>query len=211
MKSLVRLALVGLALALGTVSARADIIFSFSGGGANSQQQFTYGFHFTPVVDVVVDSLGFYDFGLDGLAAGHRVGIWTSGGSLLASTTVTTANSTLLGPVVNNGQFRFTQIAGLHLDAGTDYVFGAAIEGASDVWYAGGTNISFSPSLVTVSSTGVFTPGNFVFPNQTIGNRYAAGSFTASAVPAPSGVILACLGVAGTFGLRRRFRKVATA
>jgi hypothetical protein len=184
----------------------ADVIFSFSGGTQQSGQQATYGFQFTPVVEIEVDSLGFIDQGLDGLAVGHRVGIWTANGSsLLASTTVTNADSTLEGPIVNGAQFRFAAIAPLVLYAGTTYVLGAAIEGAPDIWYAAGTNISNSPSLVTVSSTGVYNLSPFAFPNLTIGNRYAAGNFTASAAPEPASFILIATGLGLlVFGLRRR-------
>jgi hypothetical protein len=203
--SFARLLSVGLLAVAFEASSRADVVFSFSGGTGQTGQNYTYGFQFTPVVEVEVDSLGFIDQGQDGLSAGHQVGIWTAGGSLLASATVTTADSTLEGPVVEGAQFRFTSIAPLVLYAGTTYVLGASIEGANDLWYAGGTNISNSPSLVTVSSTGVYTLTNFAFPNQTIGNTYAAGNFTASAVPEPSSIAMIAVGMGGlALSLRRR-------
>lgn len=197
-----------------TDTAQAGMIYSFSGGYPQSGQPATYGFDFTPLQDITVDSLGFFDFGQDGLAASHRVGIWTTTGSLLASTTVTTANSTLLGPVQNGvGQFRFTPIAGLDLDAGTTYRFGAAIEASSDIWFYGGTNVSESPLLATVSAVGYYRYGNFIFPDQTIGNTYAAGSFTAvpnSAVPEPTSMVLlsACMTVCGVVRRRRMTRRL---
>jgi hypothetical protein len=49
---------------------RADVIFTFSGGTAEWGQHFTYGFQFTPVVDITVNSLGLFDVDQDGLAVG---------------------------------------------------------------------------------------------------------------------------------------------
>jgi len=192
---------------LASAATGADIIFTFSSGGPESFDNATRGFQFTPVVNIRVDSFGYFDASSDGLSAGHSVGIWNTAGTLLASATVTTANSTLSGPVINGGQYRFTPIPGLQLAANTTYVFGAATAGSADVWYSGGTNISNSPALATVSSTGVFNLGPFAlnFPGSNSGNTYAAGSFTASAVPEPSTFALAALGAVGL--LIARFRR----
>jgi len=199
---------VGVFLGVASAAQAGVIAFGFSGGLPNSDQNFTYGFKFTPQTNIVVDSLGFYDAGSDGLASGHRVGIWTAGGVLLASTTVTTGNSTLSGPVVNGGQFRFTTIPDFALSASTTYVLGGAIEGAPDIWYAAGTNISTAPSLVSVSPTGEFVSGNFVFPSGNFGNRYAPVSFTVRAIPESTTLAIFGLGLAG-LGVMRRRRRIA--
>jgi hypothetical protein len=170
---------------LGISSAsRADVVYTFSGGSSVSNTTFTYGFQFTPQVDVTVDALGYFDAGQDGLLIGHQAGIWTLGGSLLASTTVTTANSTLDGPVINGGQFRFAPVTELPLQAGNTYVFGANSPGA-DVWYFGGTNISNVPSSVAVSSGGfVKLTAGFGVPNSSLSEKYHLGSFTITPEPA---------------------------
>ncbi len=194
---------------------RADVIFSSSGGTATNSQFATYGFQFTPVVDITVDTLGFYDANQNGLLVAHNVGIWSSTGTLLTSASITTANSTLSGPVFNGGQYRFTNVSGPVLSSGATYVFGASIEGALDNWYFGGPNIAFTPALATVSSIGYYTFGDLLFPVNTIGNTYAAGSFEAHAAlaapagtPEPGGLaLIATLAVTGGALMRLRRRK----
>jgi hypothetical protein len=192
----------------------AELIFTFTGGTPTYRQNFTYGFQFKPIVDITVDALGFFDADQNGLFSEHRAGIWTTTGILLASTTVATATSTLDGPVINGGRYRFTSIPRLELNVGASYVFGVAIEGAPDIWYYGGTNISTSPALAKVSSVGYFKSGNFVFPNQWIpGSTYAAGSLRATAthptiVPEPPSIILLCcwLSTIGAAAYRHKTR-----
>ncbi len=184
------------------------IAYTFATTGSTtpqSGQNATYGFLFTPVVNITVDSLGFLDVDQDGLLGGHQVGIWDNGGTLLTSTTVTTANSTLDGAVVGNAQFRFTPITPLALTAGVQYRIGA-FEGTLDRWLSPVTNLSNAPSLVTVGA-GVFVVGSFGFPSQNIGNTYAITNFTVadSSVPEPSTV--AMLGLAIGALMLSRVRK----
>jgi hypothetical protein len=192
-------ALVGVMLCVS--ASRAEVVFTGSGGGSQIGTGFTYGFRFTPVQDISVTHLGYIDVGQDGLSNPHPVGIWNLSGSLLSSASVTTANSTLDGPVMEgNARYRFTPIGPLSLDAGTTYVFGASSGAPSpDGWYAGGSNISNAPHLATVSTIGYFNSGSFSYPDLTIGNTYNIGSFIA--VPEPAGLGL-CAAL-GTMLMRR--------
>jgi len=89
----------------------------FAGAASNA----TIGWSFSVVsTDITVTSLGIYDSGGDGLADAHAVGLWTSGGTLLASTTIPNgAGATLLG------SYRYVAIAPVALSAGQTYVIGA--------------------------------------------------------------------------------------
>jgi hypothetical protein len=171
----------------------------------------TYGFQFTPTTNVLVDSVGYLDIGQDGLAAGHQVGIWNSGGTLLTSATVTTGDSTLAGAVLDGSQFRYTSITPLLLSAGQTYTIGGE-EDASDLIYYDNlaTQTSNVPSLLSVSSVGYYFVNNgFVDPTNTIGNHYDVVNFTASAaVPEPSTTVLMIVGLAGVLAATR-FRRPA--
>src|SRR5262245_6479015 len=81
------------------------------------------GWQFTVVAPITVDSLGIFDVGSDGLAERHQVGLWDSGGALLASAVVSSA-STLVASASNAGDWRFESIAATVLPPGT-YVAGA--------------------------------------------------------------------------------------
>lgn len=197
----------------GPVCHASTIAFSFSSSNPStniSGGPSTYGFRFTPLVNIVVDSLGYLDIGQNGLAAGHQVGIWNSGGTLLTSAQVTTADSTLAGAIFSGAQFRFTAITPVTLLAGQTYTLGAEFDSADLFYYDfSGTQTSNAPSLLTVSADGFFTVNSgFVDPVNNIQNRYAIGNFTATAAaaPEPSTTALLIFGMAGIVAARFRRR-----
>jgi hypothetical protein len=186
--------------------------FSFSSSGPQlfiPGGSYSYGFQFTTLTDIAVDSLGYLDNGQDGLAASHEVGIWNSAGTLLFSTSLSTG--TLAGPVLANSQFSYSAITPLFLAAGDTYTIGAESD-PSDNWIydPSGTQTSSAPSLLTVSSGGFYiTSGGFAEPTNTFGNHYDIVNFTAveagSATPEPSSLGLAVVGLGGV--LLAVFRK----
>lgn len=87
---------------------------------------FTLGFEFQVTKSVMVDSLGVFDSGRDGLAAGVTVGLWEDRviPTLLASVQIPSGSGSVL-----DGLFRYADVQDLLLNPGTVYVVAAFFEG----------------------------------------------------------------------------------
>jgi hypothetical protein len=101
-------------------------VLDFTGGRVfgNGPVDETAGWRFTVTGPITVDALGVFDYQANGLTDSHLISLWTSGGTLLTSTTVTTADSTPVASTSSDGNWRFTPISPLILLPG-DYVVGA--------------------------------------------------------------------------------------
>ena len=141
--------------------------------GANQSASVGWSFS-VGAQDQVVDALGIYDAGLDGLADAHAVGLWTSSGVLLAQATVPSGTA---GTLV--GSYRYTAIAPLTLTAGQTYVvgtyFGPVLDqcgsACGDVLLYSGSEtyapgITFVQARQTLSIAG---GGSLAFPNVNAG------------------------------------------
>jgi len=202
----------------GTVCHASTIAYSFSTNGTATSVgagDFTLGFQFTTLTDVLVDSLGLMDVGQDGLAGTEKVGIWNSSGTLLYSTTLGTG--TLEGPVLSGSQFSFTSIAPLFLAGGHTYTIGAQLDGVDSLIYYDANNAhqtSGAPSLLTVSSSSYNNSTlSFGKPDTPAVFRYDVVNFTVeAAAPEPGSGVLAIGALAGALLLLRyRRRPVALA
>ncbi|HXN47869.1 MAG TPA: DUF4082 domain-containing protein, partial [Bryobacteraceae bacterium] len=87
--------------------------------------QYTLGFEFHALTNVVVTALGTFDSG-NGLSTSVPVGIWDTSGNLLDSATVPAGSAGTL-----DGYFRYTAIVPFVLTAGTNYVIGSYYPGNS--------------------------------------------------------------------------------
>lgn len=96
----------------------------FTSGVTNTGTNYTLGFSFTVSSPHVVNRLGYFDAGHDGLAESHAVGLWNqSTAALLASTTVTNADP--WGPSLGDGYwFKWHDISPITLVPGVTYVVG---------------------------------------------------------------------------------------
>jgi hypothetical protein len=191
MKKTSLFALLFSALVSGTpVASASTVAVTFSGGElatVPTLDSWTVGYNFTPKSAIVIDGFGFYDHGSDGLSDSHRIGLWNlTQNALMTEATITTANSTLAGPTLNNaGQFRFVDIAPMLLVPKYDYNIGAQIlAGQEDLFWFAGMNVDFydwDTSLIdSAGPAGFFTESdNLALPSISVGQRYGIVSFRA--------------------------------
>jgi hypothetical protein len=189
--------------------------FAFSGGG-----QDTVGWDFTVTQPVVVNALGYYDEGADGLASSHPVGLWDAATqTLLASNTVDTTD--LAGPTFAvtatvNGRFLFDTFDGggsLTLVPGTRYVLGGYVPAGSSAAVTDGyrsavTSPSFDPGIVFGQNrrdTAGTAPG-LTFPDVAAAGNGRFGPNIGFIIPEPASAAIAGAGMLAFMARRRRAR-----
>ncbi len=165
--------------------------------GAN--QSATVGWSFqVGALDLQVDALGIYDPAVTGLEDSHPVGIWTSGGTLLAQVTVPSGTA---GTLV--GGYSYEPITAITLTAGSTYIVGTYFAPVADLCGSAcgdtllynGTE-TYAPGITFLQSrqtAAVLGPGSLALPNLNAG--IAEGLFgpnlllnapAGTAAPAPS-------------------------
>ena len=140
-------------------SANATPLYSSTASGAENNAGVTIGFQFTASIPLLVSDLGVFDGGTDGplLQALRDVGLWDSGGALLASATVSNSSGIQAG-------FRYASITPVTLAAATQYTLG--------VFYASGL-------LGDKATGGVQTPAAGV----TLGTTVTSSAVTSLTFP----------------------------
>jgi hypothetical protein len=139
-------------------------ILDFTGGGivVAAEVPLTAGWAFSfSDFDLDVTALGFFDAGSDGLRISHQVGLWDSGGSLLAQVTVDNT-STPVASTSTAGQWLFTELPSpITLPRGGTYILGAFIPDLTDGIYDGANPTTASGITFLGERIGL---GGFVFP-----------------------------------------------
>ncbi|MEH1768232.1 MAG: DUF4082 domain-containing protein [Nostoc sp.] len=164
----------------------------------------TIGWSFTANDNLSVTALGFYDpTPGNPLSQSHLVGLWTSDGNLLASTTVQTTS-----PLT--GSFRYQDITSVNLLAGMSYVIGAAITSPfSDIYNIPGS-VNTAPEITLTDSARNGTSQGFSFPSTLTAGKGRIGpnfefDVVTQAVPEPTSLIgILGLGAFGITSLRKR-------
>jgi HYR domain/Secretion system C-terminal sorting domain len=91
---------------------------------------------------ITLTALGLYDAGNDGLAEAHPVGIWTSAGILLSSTTIPAGTAATL-----NAGYRYNPITSIVLAAGQTYVIGTLYVNNSADQYILNSSQTIAPQI----------------------------------------------------------------
>lgn len=173
---------------------------------------FSLGYVFSTTSDVTVTSLGYFTNG-GSLTETHDVGIFDSTGTLLGSTTISNASTSI-------ANFKYESVAPIALKANTEYQL-MAQSGYNDVYTYDPTSLTTDPRVTLGGDRFWFDPNDQTgtasnvlhFGDSTAGvvGYFGANLILASSpVPEPNaGIMLTAMLVAGsaTFMARRRRAK----
>ena len=191
-----------LLLAAGPAGAGPAFTIDNTTGPTLGNPPFTLGWQFTTSQAIEVTDLGMFDDSQDGLVDSHQVGIWDSGGALVASGTVSRGTAE---PLVN--QFRYASIGAVTLGIAT-YQIGALFLTGNDALIVPGFATNFAAAPEITFNQSMFAAGG-TLADPTNSGFASAGYFgpnflyDVQSVPEPASLLLVGIGLVGMRLLRR--------
>jgi hypothetical protein len=182
-------------------------ILDFNGGGTAvvPLAGAVGGWQFQVTNSITISALGLWDEGSRPLAISHQVGLWTLGGTLLATASVSNA-STPAGSASPGGRWLFTAIAPLALTPG-DYVLGAVwgdpVTGADPFRIDTDTPLTSGIAFSGGRSQTLLANSVLVFPSGGPGGNGVFGPNAAVDIPEPGSALLLLTGLGLWAGFRR--------
>jgi hypothetical protein len=179
-----------------------DTFTAFAGGRM-------HGVDFTSTTAQQLTALGFWDSGADGLASSYSIGLWqTSTQTLLASVTISSADTLDTSLTVEGGQWRYENlIAPVMLASGTTYTMGFHLPSSmseSDSLFLIHPTVTTASTVSIIDQRRFLTSGALVFPSSTTsaGILYNA-QLNARIVPEPGFAGLVSIGALALLHRRR--------
>jgi hypothetical protein len=137
-----------------------DFVAGSGSCGANSDQ--SIGWQFNVTSPITVNQMSWFDEAGNGLGVSHQVGIWTPGGTLIASTNVTIPAGTA---ATLNGGWRVVNITPTVLPIGSGYIVGGYNGSGSTDCLSFNVSQTVHPDITYIDAT--FSGINGIFERPT--------------------------------------------
>ena len=163
---------------------------------------FSLGYTFDVTTPFLVQFLGYYDAGGNGLNQSHDIGLYDPSGTLLSTVTVGPGSGDLL-----MGGFRMAEVSPFLLAVGTGYnVLGTSPTGVDQLLFTATKTNATGIAYVRGAYCGGATLQNACGANA---DGYFGANFAGVVTPEPASIVLLATGLIGTLGIVRRRRDSA--